>query len=102
MFSAYQSQPQILVATLFFFCHRFSSELGILFLVAFYVATSVFGLDHISVSTALTLGHDFLFLVATYIFYYSVLLKVATSFIGLLHSHVPNLSCDLNTWLRPL
>ena len=85
-----------------FCCHRLSSELGLPFHVALYVATSVLGRDHISFSTALTLGRDFLFLVATWIFYYLVLLQVANSFIGLLPSHVPNLSCDLNTWLQPL
>ena len=85
-----------------FACHHFSSELGLLFLVALYVATSVLGGDHISISTALTLGRDFLFLVATWIFYFSVFLQVATSFIGFLHSHVLNRSCDLNNWSRSL
>ena len=57
---------------------NFSSELRLLFLVALYVTTSVLGRDHFSFSTALTLGRDFLFLVATWIFDCSVLLQVAT------------------------
>ena len=35
-----------------FSCHHFSSELGLPFLVALYVATSVLGCDHISISNA--------------------------------------------------
>ena len=68
---------------------------------AFCVITSVLGCDHISGSTALTLGRDFLFLVLLG-FDCSVLLQVATSFFCFLPSHVPNLSCDLNTWSQPL
>ena len=41
--------------------HHFSSESGLSFLIALYVATSVFGCDHISVSTALPQVVTFVF-----------------------------------------
>ena len=54
-----------IVVFLFFrlLSHDLSSELGLLFLVALYVTTSVLGCNHILVCK-LTLGRDFIFLVA--------------------------------------
>ena len=53
-----------IVVFLFFWLmsHDLSSELGLLFLVALYITTSVLGCDHIYVCK-LTSGRDFLFLV---------------------------------------